>query len=55
MKVIPLILLVTIILLLAATSVFASEILLKKEYDKMDKSYLYIIDVKTYLFAKYGF
>ncbi len=55
MKVNTLILLVTMILLLIATSVFASEIVLKKEYDKMGTSYRYIIDAKTYLFAKYGF
>ncbi|MEJ7676583.1 MAG: hypothetical protein WKG06_01650 [Segetibacter sp.] len=55
MKASTLILPVTLILLLIVTSVFASNVLLKKEYDKVDKSDLYMIDVKTFVFAKYGF
>lgn len=43
MKVSAVILPVTLILLLLVMRVFASDVLLKKEYDKVDKSDLYII------------
>jgi hypothetical protein len=55
MKVSTIILTVTLILLLIVTSVFASNVLLKKEYDKVDKSELYMIDGKTCVFGKYQF
>ncbi len=55
MKVNAVILPVTLILLLLATGLFASDVLLKREYDKADKSNLYRSDEKIYVFAKYGF
>jgi len=55
MKVTTLILPVTLTLLLLITNVFASDVLSKEKYDKVVKSDTFIIDVKTFVFAKYGF
>lgn len=55
MKPSPTVLLFTVILVLLATGLFVSNVLLKKEHDKVDISNLNQTYGETYLFAKYEF